>query len=108
MEAVIFNKTKEQYLFIQDLADDPDYDTDYTIYDLYGRDQDGGCFNTETDDAVAEAIKEAEWTEDELLTLPDSDAEDFLLAVSKWGDLKIKQAGEFLNFNNRSKTWQKR
>lgn len=108
MEAVIFNKTKNKYLYVMDLADDPDYNTDYTVYDICGNDQDGGCFNAETDDPVEEAIAQQGWTGDELLSLPEADAEDFVIKIDNWSQEKLRHAADFVSaFKDKIESWEK-
>ena len=60
------------YVYVQYLADDPEYDIDYTVYDLNFRDVDGGCFGEDGKFDLLGAAKESVGTED--LTPLDVDA----------------------------------
>ena len=55
------------YVYVQYLADDPEYDIDYTVYDLNFRDIDGGCFGEDGKFDLLGAAKEAVGTEDIIL-----------------------------------------
>lgn len=113
-EVVLFNYDKNLYLYVQDNQSDEECDTEYTVYDIYGNDQDGGLLSAESyelksdQEVINWIFKELKWDQDETVKLDQDSQVTFLEMVTEWDAQKIKNARYFTAFKrNQEKQWKK-